>query len=286
VIYYCCEEKRRSAVRAYVAPETAPGVPGPDINGIDYLEVVDHEEPVLAERQRRLRVYFVKTPGDPLLPALQSATPANVRITGGERVTGIVADNVQLIGYTCPLHPEIEQDYPGACPICGTTLEPKTIGIEVHVNERGDFSTYTLALIDPTTNKPLTGLDPALSSIDFSFKIECPTPFDCRDETVCPATVEASPEIDYLCKDFSSFRQLVLDRMSLLSPGWVERNPADLGITLVELLAYVGDYLSYYQDARHISGPRVSVFRCAGMRVCSTTPYTTDVTPAFGSRCA
>lgn len=26
------------------------------------------------------------------------------------------------------MHPEIEQDHPGACPICGMTLEPKTVG--------------------------------------------------------------------------------------------------------------------------------------------------------------
>jgi Cu+-exporting ATPase len=30
--------------------------------------------------------------------------------------------------YTCPMHPEIEQDHPGPCPVCGMTLEPKTIG--------------------------------------------------------------------------------------------------------------------------------------------------------------
>jgi Cu+-exporting ATPase len=30
--------------------------------------------------------------------------------------------------YTCPMHPEIEQDCPGNCPKCGMTLEPKTIG--------------------------------------------------------------------------------------------------------------------------------------------------------------
>jgi Cu+-exporting ATPase len=29
--------------------------------------------------------------------------------------------------YTCPMHPEIEQDGPGACPICGMALEPKTL---------------------------------------------------------------------------------------------------------------------------------------------------------------
>src|SRR4030095_16895388 len=31
--------------------------------------------------------------------------------------------------YTCPMHPEVEQDHPGQCPICGMTLEPKTIGV-------------------------------------------------------------------------------------------------------------------------------------------------------------
>jgi Cu+-exporting ATPase len=32
--------------------------------------------------------------------------------------------------YTCPMHPEIEQDHPGACLKCGMTLEPKTLGSE------------------------------------------------------------------------------------------------------------------------------------------------------------
>src|SRR6185295_756298 len=30
---------------------------------------------------------------------------------------------------------------------------------------------------------------------------------------------------------------------------WTERHEADLGIALIELLAYAGDELSYYQDA-------------------------------------
>ena len=29
--------------------------------------------------------------------------------------------------YTCPMHPEIERDAPGECPICGMALEPKTV---------------------------------------------------------------------------------------------------------------------------------------------------------------
>ncbi len=29
--------------------------------------------------------------------------------------------------YTCPMHPQIQQDHPGDCPICGMTLELKTL---------------------------------------------------------------------------------------------------------------------------------------------------------------
>lgn len=57
------------------------------------------------------------------------------------------------------------------------------------------------------------------------------------------------PEIDYLAKDYASFRQVMLDHLALRVPGWTERSEADLGIVLVEILAYVADYLSYYQDA-------------------------------------
>ena len=32
-------------------------------------------------------------------------------------------------------------------------------------------------------------------------------------------------------------------------PAWQERNPADVEVALVELLAYVGDHLSYFQDS-------------------------------------
>ena len=55
--------------------------------------------------------------------------------------------------------------------------------------------------------------------------------------------------IDYLAKDYASFRRVMLDRMSALVPQWKERSPADLGVMLVEALAYTADQLSYQQDA-------------------------------------
>ena len=41
----------------------------------------------------------------------------------------------------------------------------------------------------------------------------------------------------------------MLDRLSVLMPDWRERNVADLGVALVEVLAYAADQLSYFQDA-------------------------------------
>ncbi len=43
--------------------------------------------------------------------------------------------------YTCPMHPEIRQDHPGSCPICGMALEPLTVSQEVQENpELADMS--------------------------------------------------------------------------------------------------------------------------------------------------
>jgi hypothetical protein len=50
-------------------------------------------------------------------------------------------------------------------------------------------------------------------------------------------------------KDFESFRLLMLNRTASIIPGWRGRNSADLGITLLESLAYVDNILSFYQDA-------------------------------------
>ena len=46
----------------------------------------------------------------------------------------------ERIIYTCPMHPEIEQDHPGNCPICGMTLEPKTATAEVDDSEARDMT--------------------------------------------------------------------------------------------------------------------------------------------------
>src|SRR5438477_12890619 len=69
------------------------------------------------------------------------------------------------------------------------------------------------------------------------------------DEECMAEQLEPLPEIDYLSKDYASFRHLMLDHLSLRVPSWNEPSAADLGNVIVEILAYSADYLSYYQDA-------------------------------------
>jgi hypothetical protein len=208
-LYFCCDERRRDAIR------------GSGLNGIDYLEVVDHDAlPNEADRQRFLRVHFVND------IALNSLAAANVAIAGGERITPIVILNATI----------------------GTGDDSDVLTVEVE--EAGDFSIYTLSIVSgPHDPNPPDEIDPRLAAVDFSFKVECPSDFDCAPKHICPPEPREQPEINYLAKDYASFRKLILDRMALTLPEWRERNPADLGVTLVELLAYVGDQLSYQQDA-------------------------------------
>ena len=120
----------------------------------------------------------------------------------------------------------------------------------VEVATAGDFSTYTLRLVASAgVAAPPAGIDPALAQIAFSFKVDCPSDFDCSREDVCPPTPGVGPAIDYLARDYQSFRRLMLDRLSALMPDWRERNPADLWVALAEAVAFRGDELSYYQDA-------------------------------------
>jgi len=45
------------------------------------------------------------------------------------------------ITYTCPMHPQVLSDAPGACPICGMALEPRTITAEETANPELDDMT-------------------------------------------------------------------------------------------------------------------------------------------------
>ncbi|HEY3628996.1 MAG TPA: putative baseplate assembly protein [Terracidiphilus sp.] len=213
MIYSCCDQNRRVVLESQSV-----------YNGIDFLEVVDHPSDSNDMRQRTLLVHFVRDLFSGQL------TLANVRIDGGERITNIAITHVEEEGFL---------SQPG---------DPKILIVQVA--KPGDFSTYTLRLVDSNDDTKLpSNIDPVLSRIDFSFKVACPSDFDCEQPSACPPEPPEPVDISHLAKDYASFRQLMLDRIAKIMPQWQERNPADLGIVLVEMLSYVGDYLSYQQDA-------------------------------------
>jgi hypothetical protein len=207
--YVCKNEQRRRQVRDS----------GTALNGVDYLEVRDQGLPD-DQRQRLIELRFLKP------DAIDTLSADNFRIDGGVRITGI-----RLI----------------ADPIIDGT-DPQLLHLEL--SGWGDYSTYRLRLIDPSApDDPPAGFDRALAEVGFSFKIDCPSDFDCPRPPACEPAIAAPPALDYLAKDYASFRRLMLDRLAVTLPQWTERNAADVGVALVETLAYSADHLSYYQDA-------------------------------------
>ena len=213
-VYFSRDDRRRDVIAGRE-----------DLNGLDFLEVHDSPGLPLDERQRTLFAHFINDPAGLVLG------PANVRIEGGERVRG-----VRVVAASVAIDPR-----------SGDTARPVLV---VEVDQRGDFSTYTLRLVeDPAAPGALAAIDPVLRDIDFSFKVNCPSDFDCGTGLVCPPGQRAEPAIDYLARDFNSLRQLMLDRLAVIAPGWKDRNLADLGITL----AAIG----------HNSGP--ALLTCSGI---------------------
>ena len=188
------------------------------LTGIDYLEVCDSGPDCGCGKQLFLTL---------LKPALDvSLTLSQINITGG------TAD--------AQVHPvEI---------LAATPASPRTITI--NLDSAGDFSQYTLSLIaNPATTDPPDGFDPQLSTVTFSFKAGCDAPGDCEPDTCCPPPHVLEPDINYLAKEFDGFTQVMLDRLAVLVPDWRESHPPDVGVALVEALAYVADRLSYQQDS-------------------------------------
>ena len=227
--YYCKNQKRRQAVREHAT-----------LNGIDYLEVLDRDAPGNSPRQQTLLVRCFKP--------LTDLSGDNVRIEGGVRITPV---RVQWASpaHTIPgtLITSQEKEFFG---LFFKSLPEARHVLVVRTDSPGDYSPYRLLLTtSPTDPAPPTGFDLQLSEVEFFFKAECPSDFDCKQVLRCPPEILREPQIDYLAKDYASFRRLMLDRLAVTVPDWKERNPADVGVMLVEVLAHAADQLSYYQDA-------------------------------------
>jgi len=187
----------------------------PPNNGIAAVEVYYAPQPPNPLTQCFLRVYFFG--GNP--PGLDNTQQSKFSLSGGLRVPGPSIHVVQVT------------------PTGG--VDPY---IELKLDRYGDHSQYVLTIAWPA-------LDRLYDCRAFSFTVDCPDPFDCKPPPVPAVPLPPDPVIDYLSKDYVSFRSALLAFLPTRVPGFNESNEADLAVTLAELFAYAGDQLSYYQDA-------------------------------------
>jgi len=185
--------------------------PGTSVNGIDYVYAA-------AVGQAQLFVHFLN-----MVPVQGSLYGPEVTIAGGDVVTAVAVKPVD------------------EATAWGADNEGKPV-LALTVDVPADFSSYELTIFSHN-------LDPLFSSAPVSFKASCPATVDCATAPPPAPKPAADPvPIDYLAKDFASFKQALSDFSLLRYPAWAERSEADLGVVLMEALAALADELSYYQD--------------------------------------
>jgi hypothetical protein len=173
----------------------------------------------IAPGQAQLEVEFWNTNGVAALLADPRAPHEIFPISGGHRVpAGASAGFVK-----------VEQVAAGGL----------ATSLSLLVRPIGDYSTYTLQIDAP-------GIDPVFSAVDFKFRPGCFST-DCAPEFPTGAP-RSDPRIDYLAKDYDSFRHTLVTELAGRIPGWTPTSEADLTVTLLDLFAAAGDELSDYQD--------------------------------------
>lgn len=181
------------------------------LNGIDYVEPVP---PAGNGPATEVRVTFVN-------PLSVAPTPGLFRVAGGDRIPTLRVLAVE------------------------PTDDPRSV--LVRLAGGSDRSTYTLGLVTSALDDaPPPWVDPVLASVPVRLHLSCLT--GCEEEPGCAPAVAPEPRLDYLARDWESLRAVLLDRLSVLQPDWTVRNPADVRMAMVELLAELGDRAAYQQD--------------------------------------
>lgn len=199
-------------------------------NGIDYLEVDVGWDPVSGTNvPTQLRVVCLSTVG------LAALGPANVRLEGGVR-------------FPAPAVSAAVRQPAGGNTLVVTLAPPRPLPNPQFALT--DFSAYRLTLTGPNGQGSPQGFDPHLSFVEFSFKVDCPSAFDCGPAPAPePPLAGPTPDLDYGARDWASFRRLMLDRLAALLPDVPDDTPVDFLDTQVEALASLADHLSYRLDA-------------------------------------
>jgi hypothetical protein len=174
----------------------------------------------------QLEVRFHNANGLAAIVATVAGAPALARaifpVRGGHRrKAGAATGQVQVTAVAATAQPEV----------LILTVEPI-----------GDYATYTLG-----AQAPVFDTLPALSEVKFKFRPGCFST-ECAPCASPRVPAPEDPRIDYLAKDFDSFRHTMLAAMMQRVPGWTPTSEADFDQTLLELFSVAGDELSDFQD--------------------------------------
>lgn len=199
-----------------------------DFTGVEFVQVVDKCD------QRVLRIYFVtdtlelRPPFEPVgdvtvIP--EPLVPGDIRIySPRSEARDVVLDpnaaNMQWV----------------------EDVAASRRYLEILVREPGTFTEYRLFIDDAR-------IDRAFNDVVFSFKVGCDDDLDCAEaarECVPPERVDFN--VDYMARDFVSFRNALLDFAAQRYPDWQLPREADVGVMFLEILSAVGDEMSYVQD--------------------------------------
>lgn len=182
--------------------------------GIDFVDV--HESQVL------LHVYFFS----------HDAAPQADQI-----LASLVTDDVEIYApFGADSLPSITVDS-----IAWQLIDGRTV-LAIQTLTSGDFSQYRLRMNH-------AGLDHYFNDVSFSFKANCESDLDCEPlEPDCEAGDKVDFPVNYLARDFSSYRDALFEFASQRYPQWEDRLEADVGVMTAEVISALGDELAFYQD--------------------------------------
>ncbi len=196
--------------------ERANNLAANSLNGIRLILV--ELLPAASPTEARLLVECYNSLHLATLAADPTQFATRLRIRGGHRIRGGTASGQIRVT---------------AASVAGNVLRLTVIPI-------GDYSTYTLVVTH-------SGFDPLLTEHEFKFRPGCFSN-DCSPGWE-PASAPPSPiTIDYLAKDYDSFRHTLITAMQQRVPGWESTSEADMDQVLIDLFSASGDELSDYQD--------------------------------------
>jgi hypothetical protein len=109
------------------------------------------------------------------------------------------------------------------------------------VSPIGDYASYSLIMQDSDF-----AFDPLLNSVKFRFRPGCFNT-NCAPLSDYQAASD-EPVIDYLAKDYHSFKHVLMNAMRERVPDWQPTSEADMDQVLIDLIAADADELSDFQD--------------------------------------